>query len=64
MPKIEGGIFVAGHFDETLPLFFSEERPKASVINIDSDLYISAKSVLTHAQEIIDEFDDIILLMS
>ena len=55
VPKIAGGEFVAGHFDETLPLFFSKERPKASVINIDSDLYTSAKTVLTHAQKIIDE---------
>ena len=55
IPKIKGGEFIAGHFDETLPSFFSEERPKASVINIDSDLYESAKSVLMHAQKVIDE---------
>ena len=55
VPKIKGGEFIAGHFDKTLPSFFSKDRPKASVINIDSDLYTSAKSVLIHAQKIIDE---------
>ena len=41
-------------------IFFSKERPKASLINIDSDLYSSAKSVLVHARPIIDELTVIV----
>ena len=55
VPKIKGGVFIAGDFDETLPPFFSKARPKASVINIDSDLYASAKCVLRYARKVIDE---------
>ena len=60
IPSVEGGTFIAGDFDKTLPTFFSKERPKASLINIDSDLYSSAKSVLVHARRIIDEFTVIV----
>ena len=60
IPSVEGGTFIAGEFDKTLPTFFSKERPKASLINIDSDLYSSAKSVLVHARRIIDEFTVIV----
>ena len=60
IPSVEGGTFIAGEFDKTLPIFFSKERPKASLINIDSDLYSSAKSVLVHARRIIDEFTVIV----
>ena len=41
IPKIKGGEFIAGKFEDTLPVFFSEHRPTASVINFDADLYSS-----------------------
>ena len=39
VPKIEGGEFIVGKFEDTLPVFFAEVRPVASVINYDADLY-------------------------
>lgn len=38
---------VKGYFDDSLPPFLEEHPEKAAFINIDSDLYSSAKSVLT-----------------
>ena len=66
IPKIEGGEFIAGKFEDTLPEFFSKDRPKASIINFDADLYSSTLCALRNSKEIIDEktiliFDEFII---
>ena len=63
VPKIDGGEFIVGKFEETLPDFFSVPRPMASVINFDADLYSSTICALNNSKEIIDKktiliFDD------
>ena len=55
VPKIEGGEFIVGKFEDTLPDFFLEERPKASLINFDADLYSSTLCALNYANKVIDE---------
>ena len=55
MPKIKGGTFIVGKFEDTLPIFFSEYRPKASVINFDADLYSSTSCALNFSKPIMDE---------
>lgn len=65
IPAIEGGTFVAGKFDDTLPIFFSQPRPVASVINFDADLYSSTVCALNCAKSVIDSqtvlvFDEMI----
>ena len=55
IPKIKGGEFVVGKFEDTLPKFFREERPLASVINFDADLYSSTICALTESQRVIDK---------
>ena len=55
IPKIEGGIFIKGDFENTLPIFFSKKRPKASIINFDADLYSSTICALSYSKPIIDE---------
>jgi len=55
IPDIEGGEFIAGEFKDTLPSFFSEKRPLASVINLDADLYSSTLQALNYSKSIIDE---------
>jgi len=66
VPKIEGGEFIVGKFEDTLPEFFSKERPKASLINFDADLYSSTLCALNYANKVIDEktilvFDELIM---
>jgi len=66
VPKIDGGEFIVGKFEDTLPNFFSEERPKASLINFDADLYSSTLCALNYADKVIDEktilvFDEFIM---
>ena len=66
VPKIEGGEFIVGKFEDTLPNFFSEERPKASLINFDADLYSSTICALNYANKVIDNktilvFDELIM---
>ena len=56
IPKIEGGEFIAGRFDDTLPIFFSKSRPTASVINFDADLYSSTICALKHSKSVIDKY--------
>ena len=56
IPKIKGGKFISGKFEDTLPIFFSEERPKASIINFDADLYSSTICALAHSKPIIDHY--------
>lgn len=65
-PSIEGGEFIVGRFEESLPVFFSVSRPMASVINLDADLYSSTLCALTHAKPVIDRhtiliFDELII---
>ena len=54
IPSIEGGVFVDGKFEDTLPNFFSIERPKASIINFDCDLYTSTICALNYSRPVID----------
>jgi tetratricopeptide (TPR) repeat protein len=66
VPNIEGGEFIVGKFEDTLPNFFLEKRPIASLINFDADLYSSTICALNFSKEIIDEktiliFDEFIM---
>ena len=66
LPKIKGGEFIVGKFEDTLSDFFSETRPKASIINFDADLYSSTICALNYAKPVIDEhtiliFDEFIM---
>lgn len=54
IPKIIGGEFIAGKFEDTLPVFFAESRPVASVINFDADLYSSTICALNNSKSVID----------
>ncbi len=54
VPKIKGGEFIVGKFEDTLPVFFSKEREMASLINFDADLYSSTICSLNHSKNIID----------
>ena len=55
VPKIDGGEFIVGKFADTLPNFFSESRPKASIINFDADLYSSTLYALNYSKSVIDK---------
>ena len=55
IPEIEGGEFVVGKFEDSLPEFFSQERQVASLINFDSDIYSSTICALNYSQDIIDK---------
>ena len=66
VPKIKGGKFIVGKFEDTLPGFFAEDRPKASIINFDADLYSSTICALNFAKPVMDEhtiliFDEFIM---
>ena len=66
IPKIEGGQFIVGEFNETLPRFFAKKRPMASLINFDADLYSSTLCALNHSLPVIDAktilvFDELIV---
>ncbi|MDB3861683.1 tetratricopeptide repeat protein, partial [Paracoccaceae bacterium] len=66
VPKIKGGEFIVGKFEDTLPRFFSENRPTASLINFDADLYSSTICALNFAKQVIDRhtiliFDEFII---
>ena len=66
IPKIKGGEFIVGKFEDTLPEFFSKDRPPASLINFDADLYSSTITALNHCNKVIDEktilvFDEFII---
>ena len=66
VPKIKGGEFIVGKFEDTLPIFFSESRPIASVINFDADLYSSTICALNFSKQVIDKdtiliFDEFII---
>ena len=55
IPQIEGGEFIVGKFEDTLPGFFSKPRPNASIINFDADLYSSTICALNFSKPIIDK---------
>ena len=66
VPKIKGGEFIVGKFEDTLPVFFSESRLMASVINFDADLYSSTICALNFSKPVIDKdtvlvFDEFII---
>ena len=66
IPKIEGGEFIFGKFVDILPVFFSELRPVASVINFDADIYSSTICALNYSKPVIDQhtilvFDEFIM---
>jgi len=66
IPEIIGGNFIAGKFNDTLPIFFEKTRPLASIINFDADLYSSTKTALNYSASVIDEktiliFDEFIV---
>ena len=66
IPKIKGGEFIVGKFEDTLPGFFAEDRPMASIINFDADLYSSTICALNFAKPVIDQdtiliFDEFIM---
>jgi tetratricopeptide (TPR) repeat protein len=66
VPKIKGGKFIVGKFEDTLPVFFSESRPIASVINFDADLYSSTICALNFSKSVMDKdtiliFDELII---
>ena len=54
IPKINGGEFIVGKFEDTLPLFFSKKREMASIINFDADLYSSTICSLNNSKSVID----------
>jgi tetratricopeptide (TPR) repeat protein len=65
IPEIEGGEFIAGTFEDSLPIFFSKPRPPASVINFDADLYSSTLCALNYSKPAMDKhtvliFDELI----
>lgn len=65
IPKIDGGEFIAGKFEDTLPIFFSTAHPLASVINFDADLYSSTLCALNQSKSVMDKdtvliFDELI----
>ena len=66
VPEIEGGEFIVGKFEDTLPKFFSKKKPIASIINFDADLYSSTLCALSYSNKVIDEktilvFDEFII---
>lgn len=66
IPKINGGNFISGNFEDSLPIFFSKPREMASIINFDADLYSSTICALNYSKNIIDSktiliFDEFIM---
>ena len=66
VPKIAGGEFIVGKFEDTLPKFFSKKRSLASLINFDADLYSSTLCALNYSNKVIDEksiliFDELLM---
>ena len=54
IPKVINGDFIVGKFTESLPAFFSIQRPVASIINYDADLYSSTLTALNHCHSVTD----------
>jgi len=55
IPNIDGGTFIAGKFEDTLPTFYSKPRPMASLINFDADMYSSTLCALNYSKSVIDK---------
>ena len=55
VPEVKGGEFIMGKFEDSLPVFFSQERPVASLVNFDSDLFSSTICALNYSKKIIDK---------
>ena len=54
IPKVAGGEFIVGKFEDSLPEFFAKKRPMASIINFDADLYSSTICALNFSKPVID----------
>ena len=66
VPNIDGGEFIVGEFQNSLPEFFAKPRSVAGLINFDADLYASTLCALVNSKSIIDEktvliFDEFII---
>jgi hypothetical protein len=66
VPEIPNVEFIIGEFKDTLPNFFSSDRPMAGLINFDADLYSSTLTALMNSTNVIDEktilvFDELIV---
>jgi Flp pilus assembly protein TadD len=66
VPNIKGGEFIVGKFEDTLPIFFAEYHPLASVINFDADLYSATICALNFSKSVMDKhtiliFDELIM---
>ena len=66
VPTLKGGEFIVGKFEDTLPVFFSKNRPMASIINFDADLYSSTICALNFSKSVMDKdtvliFDEFII---
>ena len=66
VPNIDGGEFIVGEFQNSLPEFFAKPRSLAGLINFDADLYASTLCALVNSKSIIDEktvliFDEFII---
>lgn len=55
IPNIAGAKFIVGDFKDTLPEFFMIDRPMASVIHFDADLYSSTKVAIKNCKQVIDD---------
>lgn len=55
VPQVKGAKFVVGKFEDSLPEFFSQPRPLASLINFDADLYSSTICALNFSKPVIDK---------
>ena len=55
IPKMKGGKFIEGSFEDSLPKYFLKKRPLASIINFDADLYSSTLCALENCKKIIDD---------
>ena len=54
IPKVAGGEFIVGKFEDSLPKFFAKKRPMSSIINFDADLYSSTICALNFSKPVID----------
>lgn len=66
IPKVDRGELIVGKFEESLPIFFSQKRDLASLINFDCDLYSSTSCALKWSESVIDQdtilvFDEFIM---
>ena len=55
IPIVDGGEFIVGKFEDSLPDFFAKKRPMASIINFDADLYSSTICALNFSKPVIDK---------